>query len=100
ARAAIRAIGPPTPPDTNRRMSKRYAQAGVDTAQADLGVGALVSVLGKAAIDRPSASVVPSGHYASVLKIADNLGIAISTDGVGSKLIVAEQADRLDTVGI
>ena len=27
-------------------------------------------------------------------------GIAISTDGVGSKIVVAEQADRLETVGI
>ncbi|HWI21806.1 MAG TPA: phosphoribosylformylglycinamidine cyclo-ligase, partial [Baekduia sp.] len=81
-------------------MSERYAAAGVDTSQADAGVGALVSVLGRAAIDRPSASVLPSGHYASVLKVAENLGIAISTDGVGSKLVIAEQADRLETVGI
>jgi phosphoribosylformylglycinamidine cyclo-ligase len=81
-------------------MSERYAAAGVDTSQADAGVGALVSVLGKAAIDRESASVVPSGHYASVLRVAENLGIAISTDGVGSKLVIAEQADRLETVGI
>ena len=32
--------------------------------------------------------------------MAPNLGIAMSTDGVGSKLVVAEQADRLETVGI
>ena len=31
---------------------------------------------------------------------ADELGIALCTDGVGSKLVVAEQAGRLDTVGI
>ena len=49
---------------------------------------------------RPSASVLPSGHYASVLRVAPNLGIAFSTDGVGSKLVLAEQADRLETVGI
>ena len=41
----------------------------------------------------------PAGHYASVLRVAPNLGIAMSTDGVGSKLVVAEQADRLETVG-
>ena len=81
-------------------MSERYAEAGVDIAQSDAGVGALVAVLGRARIDRASASVVPSGHYASVLKVAENLGIAISTDGVGSKLVIAEQADRLETVGI
>jgi len=32
--------------------------------------------------------------------VAPNLGIAISTDGVGTKLLVAQAAGRLDTVGI
>jgi phosphoribosylformylglycinamidine cyclo-ligase len=81
-------------------MSEAYAAAGVDTDQADQGVGALVSVLRTIELGRPSRSVVPSGHYASVLRVSDDLGIALCTDGVGSKLVVAEQADRLETVGI
>jgi phosphoribosylformylglycinamidine cyclo-ligase len=81
-------------------MSESYADAGVDTSQADRAVDALVGVLRTIELDRPSASVLPSGHYASVLRVAPNLGIALSTDGVGSKLVVAEQADRLETVGI
>jgi phosphoribosylformylglycinamidine cyclo-ligase len=81
-------------------MSDSYAAAGVDTSQADRAVDALVGVLRTIELDRPSASVLPSGHYASVLRVAPNLGIAVSTDGVGSKLVVAEQADRLETVGI
>ncbi len=81
-------------------MSDSYAAAGVDTSQADRAVDALVGVLRTIELDRPSASVLPSGHYASVLRVAPNLGIAVSTDGVGSKIVVAEQADRLETVGI
>ena len=81
-------------------MSDAYAAAGVDTSQADRGVAALVGVLATIELDRPSASVLGSGHYASVLRVAPNLGIALSTDGVGSKLVLAEQADRLETVGI
>jgi phosphoribosylformylglycinamidine cyclo-ligase len=81
-------------------MSDAYSAAGVDTDQADEGVGALVSVLRSIETGKPSRSVVPSGHYASVLRVTDELGIAIATDGVGSKLVVAEQADRLETVGI
>ena len=81
-------------------MSDAYAAAGVDTGQADRAVDALVGVLRTAVLDRPSASVLASGHYASVLRVTPNLGIAMSTDGVGSKLVVAEQADRLETVGI
>jgi phosphoribosylformylglycinamidine cyclo-ligase len=81
-------------------MSDAYAAAGVDTSRADRAVDALVGVLRTIELDRPSASVLPGGHYASVLRVAPNLGIAVSTDGVGSKIVVAEQADRLETVGI
>jgi phosphoribosylformylglycinamidine cyclo-ligase len=81
-------------------MSDAYAAAGVDTSQADRGVDALVRVLRTIELDRPSASVLASGHYASVLRITPQLGIALSTDGVGSKIVVAEQAGRLETVGI
>ncbi len=81
-------------------MSDAYAAAGVDTNRAEAGVEALVGVLKTIELGRPSASVLSSGHYASVLRVAPNLGIAFSTDGVGSKLVLAEQADRLETVGI
>jgi phosphoribosylformylglycinamidine cyclo-ligase len=81
-------------------MSESYAAAGVDTGQADAAVDALVGVLRTIELDRPSVSVLPNGHYASVLRVAPNLGIAVSTDGVGSKIVVAEQAARLETVGI
>jgi phosphoribosylformylglycinamidine cyclo-ligase len=81
-------------------MIDHYAQAGVDTSEAHDAIAGLVGVLGSIDIGRPSRSALASGHYASVLEIAPNLGLALCTDGVGSKLIVAEQARRLDTVGI
>lgn len=81
-------------------MTDAYAKAGVDIQRSDDAVGALVGVLRQIRLDQPSRSVVASGHYASVLRIAPNLGLALTTDGVGSKIVVAEQADRLETVGI
>jgi phosphoribosylformylglycinamidine cyclo-ligase len=77
-----------------------YAQAGVDQHGADRAVQALVSVLKTIDPGRASRSRLASGHYAAVLEVAPNLGIAVGTDGVGSKLILAEQTGRYDTVGI
>jgi phosphoribosylformylglycinamidine cyclo-ligase len=81
-------------------MSDAYAAAGVNTTAADEGVQAIVRVLRTIETGRPSRSVLGSGHYASVLEIAPNLGIALSTDGVGSKLVLAEQTGQLEGVGI
>ncbi|MEJ7817979.1 MAG: AIR synthase related protein, partial [Thermoleophilaceae bacterium] len=77
-----------------------YARAGVDMDQAGRGVAALVDVLRTIDIGRPSRAVLGSGHYANVLRLAGDTGLALSTDGVGTKLIVAEQLGRYDTVGI
>jgi phosphoribosylformylglycinamidine cyclo-ligase len=77
-----------------------YAAAGVDTRQADRGVAALVSVLSSIETGRERLSVPLPGHYASVIRIGPNLGVALATDSVGSKVIVAEQAQRFSTIGI
>jgi phosphoribosylformylglycinamidine cyclo-ligase len=80
--------------------SDAYAKAGVDQGAADSAVAGLVRALGAIDLGRPSAQVPLPGHYASVIKIGEELGIALSTDGVGTKLVLAEQLGRFDTVGI
>jgi phosphoribosylformylglycinamidine cyclo-ligase len=77
-----------------------YAQAGVDQGAADSAVASLVAALGRIELDRPSRQVPLPGHYASVIRIDERTGIALSTDGVGTKLLVAEQLGRFETVGI
>ncbi len=84
----------------NDRVSGAYASAGVDTSEADRGVEALVGILRAVDPGRPSLAVPLPGHYASVLRITPELGIALATDSVGSKVIVAEQLGRFDTIGI
>ncbi len=85
-------------------MTDAYAAAGVDTQQADQGVAAIVSVLKTIETGRESLALPLPGHYASVMRLpgalAPNVGIALATDSVGSKVIVAEQTQRFDTIGI
>ncbi|HVQ57542.1 MAG TPA: phosphoribosylformylglycinamidine cyclo-ligase [Solirubrobacterales bacterium] len=81
-------------------MSDAYAKAGVDQGAADSAVAGLVRALGAIKLDRPSAQVPLPGHYASVIRIDERTGIALSTDGVGTKLLVAEELGKFDTVGI
>ncbi len=80
--------------------SDAYAKAGVDQGAADSAVAGLVRALGAIQLGRPSAQVPLPGHYASVIEIDERTGIALSTDGVGTKLVLAEQLGRFDTIGI
>ncbi|MGN6664429.1 MAG: phosphoribosylformylglycinamidine cyclo-ligase [Solirubrobacterales bacterium] len=80
--------------------SDAYAKAGVDQGAADSAVARLVRALGAIELGRPSAQVPLPGHYASVIRLDETTGIAFSTDGVGTKLVVAEELGKFDTVGI
>jgi len=81
-------------------MNDAYAKAGVDQGAADSAVAGLVRALGAINLGRPSLQVPLPGHYASVVKFDEKTGIAFSTDGVGTKLVVAEELGQFDTVGI
>ncbi len=74
-----------------------YSKAGVDIYEEEKAIKSLASQikfkregLGK---------VILSGHYAGVVDFGE-VGIAITTDGVGSKILVAEKLGKFDTVGI
>jgi phosphoribosylformylglycinamidine cyclo-ligase len=84
----------------NSEVEDSYARAGVSQSDADLAVSRLVAALATADIGRPSRQVDLRGHYAAVMKLDETTGIALSTDGVGTKLLVAEQLGRYDTIGI
>jgi phosphoribosylformylglycinamidine cyclo-ligase len=82
----------------------QYDRAGVDTHRAKAGLSALarsingtLSLRDAAGYGRPAMGL---GYYANVLELPGRQGLAISTDGVGTKLIVAQLAGRYDTVGI
>jgi phosphoribosylformylglycinamidine cyclo-ligase len=74
-----------------------YERAGV-RGQGE-ALSAIVRHLGPT-LSLPNAELLTSfGGYASALKLSDELAVAISTDGVGSKTIIAAALDRYDTIG-
>ena len=77
-----------------------YARAGVSQSAADEAVGALLESLRRIDPGRESLQVLAPGHYASVMRLDERRGLAMSTDGVGTKLVLAERMGRWDTVGI
>ncbi len=77
----------------------RYAAAGVDLAQADDAksrIGALVSAT------RTTLSLGDVGAFGGMIRMPAGMRspvLVMSTDGVGTKVLVAQQAGRYDTVG-
>lgn len=78
-----------------------YRDAGVDTDAADDGLTRLTR---RIAATWPAAGALgavklPIGYFANVVDVYGH-GIAISTDGVGSKTMIAALLGKYDTVGI
>src|SRR5215470_12971725 len=77
-----------------------YRESGVDTAEADAGLNRII-----ARVQRtwPAAGlgrvVLPIGYFANVIDL-DGIGLALCTDGVGSKTIIADMMGKYDTIGI
>ncbi len=80
-----------------------YAKTGVDVTLAGSALGRLSGHINRAMGLRKGRAGHPIrglGYYANVLDLGNNLGLAVSTDGVGTKLMIAEAMDKYDTVGI
>src|SRR3954464_14290385 len=77
-----------------------YAKSGVSQSAADDAVRALVRSLERIDTGKPSRVVRLPGHYARVLRRDARMGLALSTDTVGTKMVIAERLGRYDTIGI
>ncbi|HEX5320684.1 MAG TPA: phosphoribosylformylglycinamidine cyclo-ligase [Stellaceae bacterium] len=78
----------------------RHKAAGVDIAEADAG---LANIIERVTATWPKSGFgavqLPIGYFANVIDIG-GIGLAISTDGVGSKAMIADLCRRYDTIGI
>jgi phosphoribosylformylglycinamidine cyclo-ligase len=102
---SLRAAPPHDTPETpvvtrSNTASDGYKEAGVDVAEADKG---LANIVGRITATWPQSGLgqvqLPIGYFANVIDVG-GVGLAIGTDGVGSKAIVAEMMKKYDTVGI
>jgi phosphoribosylformylglycinamidine cyclo-ligase len=78
-----------------------YRDAGVDTDEAESGLKKLTARIARTwpAANAEGAVQLDIGYFANVIAIG-GLGIAISTDGVGSKSMIASALGKYDTIGI
>lgn len=77
-----------------------YKQTGVDTAEADEGLSHIIRrVRGTWPMRGMGRVVLEIGYFANVIEM-DGVGIALCTDGVGSKTIIATMMGKYDTIGI
>jgi phosphoribosylformylglycinamidine cyclo-ligase len=80
-----------------------YSRAGVETdLKESLMKGLLRHVTGTFDLRKglPGRPLLSLRHFANVLDLGGGKGLAISTDGVGTKMLVAEMLGKYDTVGI
>jgi phosphoribosylformylglycinamidine cyclo-ligase len=74
-----------------------YSDSGVDIDLEEVTVAKLAEKLKPTLAYRDI--ITESGHFAALVRMGDR-AIAMSTDGVGSKILVAKMMKKYDTVGI
>jgi len=83
-----------------KAREETYKATGVDIAEADTGLKSIVTRVQKTWPKHGMGRVVlPIGYYANIIEV-DGVGIALCTDGVGSKTIIADMMRKYDTIGI
>ncbi len=98
----VRAPGLPVRYQMGHPNRMTYRRAGVDTARVTSALGDLTAQLRKTFAYRKGLGrvMLPLGYFANVIALGENLGLAISTDGVGTKILVSQMVRKYDTIGI
>lgn len=85
----------------NNDVGTTYRDAGVDTERQNLALQRVVEEVRETWLISTGVGSLklPIGYFANVIDIGGT-GLAIATDGVGTKAIVAQMMDKYDTIGI
>jgi phosphoribosylformylglycinamidine cyclo-ligase len=91
------------PPEIGVKLTNNYAEAGVDIDIEGAAVSAIVSQIKKTLkgdTGSTGENLTGIGHFCSLVRIDSVRALAIATDGVGSKIKIAEELGRFETIGI
>jgi phosphoribosylformylglycinamidine cyclo-ligase len=78
-----------------------YKSSGVDVAGADAGIVKIVNRVRQTwPLNGPFKVLLDIGYFANVVDVGNGIGVAVTTDGVGTKTIVCREMQRWDTIGI
>ncbi len=84
-------------------LVRKYSEAGVDIDAEGAAVRALVGKISQT-LRMPTGEAGEVlrgiGHFCSLIRLDEDIALAIATDGVGSKINVAEALSKYDTIGI
>lgn len=76
-----------------------YAESGVDIRLENTAIAALTREITHQRTTEPGRPLSGIGHYAGLLDFGEYV-LALTTDGVGSKILIAEALQKWDTIGI
>lgn len=88
--------------DRPANTSDVYAKSGVDSDRGELFLQGLLASVKRTQDLRQGIgrSMLDIGYYAAVVDIGRGMGLALTTDGVGTKILIAEMLEKYDTIGI
>jgi phosphoribosylformylglycinamidine cyclo-ligase len=86
----------------NRKKYLTYAESGVDEPKEQEAFSKISGFFKKTYSFREGigSTSYNIGHFANVLNMENGLGLVLTTDGVGTKLLIAQMLNKFDTVGI
>lgn len=90
-------------PQNDHPQTLSYQEAGVDISKEEKSLGNFVKYITDTFqfIQHGPGQVLSSiGYFANIIKITDTLGLALSADGVGTKVLIAQMMNKYDTIGI
>lgn len=86
--------------DTRKKRENLYKNAGVNIEKHKKSISSLINLLSES-FNFTDYNVLRSiGYFANIIKLNNDLALTVSVDGVGTKILIAQMANKYDTIGV